>query len=104
MRHFFHPLDPLEAFDRERNNLPALQAFITVMIAVALDDPEVATDVIDLVMYHELLHKALGLWGLSFFTRPLSLVLIGLIVLTIAFAVYKNLKPTRPLQTLSTAP
>ena len=27
----------------------------------------------------ESLHKALGLWGWQFFTRPLSLVLIGLI-------------------------
>ena len=34
----------------------------------------------------ESLHKALELWGLRFFTRPLSLVLIGLIVLTIAYA------------------
>jgi TctA family transporter len=52
----------------------------------------------------ESLHKALGLWGLNFFTRPLSLVLIGLIVLTIAFAVYRNLKPPRPVPTLRTAP
>jgi TctA family transporter len=34
------------------------------------------------------LHKALALWGLEFFLRPLSLVLIGLIVATIAWAVY----------------
>ncbi len=40
----------------------------------------------------ESLHKALGLWGLSFFTRPLSLILVGMIVATIIFAVYKNLK------------
>ncbi len=40
----------------------------------------------------ESLHKALGLWGMSFFTRPLSLVLIGLIVATIAFAVYTNVR------------
>jgi TctA family transporter len=52
----------------------------------------------------ESLHKALGLWGLNFFTRPLSLVLIGLIVLTIAFAAYRNLKPPRPVPTLRTAP
>jgi TctA family transporter len=36
------------------------------------------------------LHKALALWGLEFFLRPLSLVLIGLIVLTIAWAVYSG--------------
>ncbi|MPZ40926.1 MAG: hypothetical protein GEU95_23325 [Rhizobiales bacterium] len=41
----------------------------------------------------ESLHKALELWGLSFFTRPLSLVLIGLIVATIGYAVYRNIKP-----------
>jgi len=36
------------------------------------------------------LHKALDLWGLEFFLRPLSLVLIGLIVVTIAWAVYSG--------------
>jgi TctA family transporter len=40
----------------------------------------------------ESLHKALGLWGTSFFTRPLSLVLIALIVATIGFALYNNLR------------
>jgi putative tricarboxylic transport membrane protein len=40
----------------------------------------------------ESLHKALGLWGIGFFWRPLSLVLIGLILATIAYAVYNNLK------------
>jgi putative tricarboxylic transport membrane protein len=40
----------------------------------------------------ESLHKALGLWGMSFFTRPLSLVLIGLICATIALAVYTNVR------------
>ena len=43
----------------------------------------------------ESLHKALELWGLRFFPRPLSLVLIGLIVLTIAYAVYRNVRPRR---------
>lgn len=41
----------------------------------------------------ESLHKALELWGLRFFTRPLSLILIGLIVFTIAYAVYRNVRP-----------
>jgi TctA family transporter len=41
----------------------------------------------------ESLHKALDLWGLSFFTRPLSLVLIGMICATIAFAIYRSRKP-----------
>ena len=42
----------------------------------------------------ESLHKALDLWGMSFFTRPISLVLIGMIVATIALAVYRSRKPT----------
>ena len=40
----------------------------------------------------ESLHKALALWGLEFFLRPLSMVLIGLIVATVAFAVYRGRK------------
>jgi putative tricarboxylic transport membrane protein len=51
----------------------------------------------------ESLHKALGLWGWQFFLRPLSLILIGLIVVTIAFAVYKNLRPSKDLSQLSVA-
>jgi putative tricarboxylic transport membrane protein len=51
----------------------------------------------------ESLHKALGLWGWQFFFRPLSLVLVGLIVITIAFAVYKNIRPGKPIPQLSAA-
>jgi TctA family transporter len=40
----------------------------------------------------ESLHKALGLWGTSFFTRPLSLVRIALILATIGLAVYNNVR------------
>jgi TctA family transporter len=43
----------------------------------------------------ESLHKALALWGLEFFLRPLSLVLIGLIVLTIGWAVYAGRRRRR---------
>jgi TctA family transporter len=43
----------------------------------------------------ESLHKALQLWGMEFFLRPLSLVLIGLITATIAYAVYQNLRPAK---------
>ena len=43
----------------------------------------------------ESLHKALGLWGLNFFIRPLSLILIAMITATIAYAVYRNLRPSR---------
>ena len=35
------------------------------------------------------LHKALALWGMGFFLRPLSLVLIALIALTVGWAVYR---------------
>jgi hypothetical protein len=50
----------------------------------------------------ESLHKALELWGLNFFIRPLSLVLIAMITATIAYAVYRNLRPSRlPQQVLN---
>ena len=42
----------------------------------------------------ESLHKALDLWGFSFFLRPLSLVLISMIVATVAFAIYKSRRPS----------
>ena len=48
----------------------------------------------------ESLHKALQLWGMEFFLRPLSLVLIGLITATIAFAVYQNMRPQKVRQPL----
>ena len=41
----------------------------------------------------ESLHKAMDLWGLAFFTRPISLVLIGMIVATIIFAILRSRKP-----------
>lgn len=41
----------------------------------------------------ESLHKAMDLWGLGFFTRPISLVLIGMIVATIIFAILRSRKP-----------
>lgn len=44
----------------------------------------------------ESLHKALNLWGLEFFLRPLSLVLIGLILATIGWAIYKGRGPKMP--------
>jgi TctA family transporter len=43
----------------------------------------------------ESLHKALGLWGWEFFLRPLSIVLLGMITATIAFAVYRGRAPSR---------
>jgi len=52
----------------------------------------------------ESLHKALELWGLRFFTRPLSLVLIALIVITIAYAVYRNVRPRGVKQEQPVAP
>ena len=41
----------------------------------------------------ESLHKAMDLWGMSFFTRPISMVLIGMIIATIIFAVLRSRKP-----------
>ena len=37
------------------------------------------------------------LWGFAFFLRPLSLILIALIVLTIAYAIYRNIRPSKAL-------
>jgi putative tricarboxylic transport membrane protein len=51
----------------------------------------------------ESLHKALGLWGWHFFLRPLSLILIALIVFTVAFAVYKQSRRPKPAPQLSAA-
>jgi len=39
------------------------------------------------------LHKALAIWGPSFFLRPLSLILIGLIVFSIGLYVWRARKP-----------
>jgi TctA family transporter len=39
------------------------------------------------------LQKALGIWGYSFFFRPISLVLIALIIGSIGFYVWRNRKP-----------
>ena len=43
----------------------------------------------------ESLNKALGLWGMGFFLRPISIVLMGLIVLTIGIAVWRQVKNSR---------
>jgi len=43
----------------------------------------------------ESLNKALGLWGMGFFLRPISLVLIGLIAITIGIAVWRQVKRSR---------
>jgi TctA family transporter len=48
----------------------------------------------------ESLHKALDLWGMQFFLRPISLVLIGLITLTLAYALYRTIHPSKALQGL----
>lgn len=41
------------------------------------------------------LHQAMQLWGYSFFLRPLSLVLIAMIVGLMIFAIYRNWKPNQ---------
>ena len=38
----------------------------------------------------ESLNKALALWGMQFFLRPLSLILMAMIVATIGYAIYKS--------------
>jgi len=43
----------------------------------------------------ESLNQALQLWGYAFFLRPLSLVLIGMIVALMSYAVYRNMRPSR---------
>jgi TctA family transporter len=48
----------------------------------------------------ESLHKAMELWGLGFFLRPLSLVLIAIITVTIGYAVYRNIRPPKALEGL----
>lgn len=41
------------------------------------------------------LDQALQLWGMSFFLRPLSLVLIAMIVALISFAIWRNIRQVR---------
>lgn len=41
------------------------------------------------------LHQALQLWGMSFFLRPLSLILIAMIVSLLGYAIWRNLGPQR---------
>ncbi len=78
-------------------NLLILVAMSMVGYAMLRADWPRAPFVIGLVLgriAEESLHKALDLWGLSFFTRPLSLVLITMIVTTIVFAIYKSRRPS----------
>lgn len=42
------------------------------------------------------LNQALQIWGMWFFLRPLSLVLIAMIVGLLAYAVWKNTRPRQP--------
>jgi TctA family transporter len=43
----------------------------------------------------ESLFQALQIWGMAFFLRPISLVLIGMIVALLAYAIWKNTRPRR---------
>ena len=79
-------------------NLSILVALSAIGYALLRADWPRAPFVIGLVLgrvAEESLHKALQLWGLEFFLRPLSLVLIGLITATVAYAVYQNLRPAK---------
>ena len=79
-------------------NLPILAGLSMIGYGLLRADWPRAPFVIGLVLgkvAEESLHKALQLWGLEFFVRPLSLVLIGLITATIALAVYQNVRPAK---------
>jgi TctA family transporter len=79
-------------------NLPILVGLSALGYGLLRADWPRAPFVIGLVLgkvAEESLHKALQLWGLEFFLRPLSLVLIALITATVAFAVYQNLRPRK---------
>jgi putative tricarboxylic transport membrane protein len=79
-------------------NLPILVGLSAIGYGLLRADWPRAPFVIGLVLgkvAEESLHKALQLWGLEFFLRPLSLVLIALITATIAFAVYQNVRPRK---------
>jgi TctA family transporter len=43
----------------------------------------------------ESLHKAWALWGWDFFLRPLSIVLMSMIVITILYALYRTYKESK---------
>jgi putative tricarboxylic transport membrane protein len=84
-------------------NLVILVALSAIGYGLLRADWPRAPFVIGLVLgriAEESLNKALQLWGMQFFLRPLSLVLIGLITLTIVYAVYQNLKPSKIRQPL----
>jgi hypothetical protein len=50
------------------------------------------------------LNQALQLWGYSFFLRPLSLVLIAMIVSLMAYAFYRNFRPAARRRNLEVSP
>jgi TctA family transporter len=52
----------------------------------------------------ESLHKALDLWGLQFFLRPLSLVVVVIIIATICFAIYKSMRSPKASAQLGVIP
>jgi TctA family transporter len=52
----------------------------------------------------ESLHKAWALWRWDFFLRPLSVILIGLIVLTIGYAVYRGFIDKRKRSAINVGP
>ncbi|HEX2725060.1 MAG TPA: tripartite tricarboxylate transporter permease [Beijerinckiaceae bacterium] len=87
-------------------NLVILLVLSTIGYLLLRADWPRAPFVIGLVLgkiAEESLHKALQLWGMEFFVRPLSLVLIAMITITIAFAVYQNLRPAKIRQPIGAA-
>jgi TctA family transporter len=87
-------------------NLVILLVLSTIGYLLLRADWPRAPFVIGLVLgkiAEESLHKALQLWGMEFFVRPLSLVLIAMITITIAFAVYQNVRPAKIRQPIGAA-
>jgi len=41
------------------------------------------------------LHKSLGVWGFSFLKRPVVLILLGMVILSLAFTIWKSYQEKR---------
>lgn len=85
--------------ENQWQNLPMLVAVSVIGYGFLRAKWPRAPFVIGLVLGSEAessLDQALQLWGYGFFLRPLSLVLIAMIVVLVAIAVWRNSRPGRP--------
>ena len=57
----------------------------------------VAARSVDLLgeLAEDYLHKALGVYGLAFLKRPVVLVLLGLVILSLSFTLWKSYQEKR---------